>query len=75
MPTRRKIDVDFVGMTYRNLHPEIFSKIDDNQINLVHELDNPHDKFAVKCMWSGYHFAYVERPTPLSAPRNSDEQE
>jgi len=61
LPTRRKIDVDFVGMTYRNLHPEIFSKIDDNQINLVHELDNPHDKFAVKCMWSGYHFAYVER--------------
>ena len=53
--------MDFVGISYRNLRPEIFSKIDDNQINLVHELDNPHDKFAVKCVWSGYHFAYVER--------------
>ena len=61
MPTRRKIQVDFVGMVHRRLSPEIFEKLKDQEIRLIHEPENPYDKFAIRCEWSGKHFAYVER--------------
>ena len=61
MPTKRKIQVDFVGMVHRGLSQEFFAKLKDQEIRLMPEPENPYDEFAIRCEWSGKHFAYVER--------------
>ena len=50
-----------VGMRFRNLNPSYRSTIDISKIKLSREPSNLHDRFAVKCIFNGVHFGYIEK--------------
>lgn len=55
------IYTSIVGMRFLKLSASFLSVIDVEQSVLVREPTNPHDAHAVKCIFNGIHFGYIEK--------------
>lgn len=53
--------INLVGLEFRELPNGFTDRLDAASIKFEREPKNTHDKYAVKCISNGLHFAYVER--------------
>ena len=55
------IYTNIVGMRFLKLPASFLSAIDVEKSVLVREPTNPHDPHAIKCIFDGIHFGYIEK--------------